>query len=50
MNSSSVNLSTFTSGQHVCVSLLLARGNTAMLGELYVKLCHAFLVFFNFYI
>jgi len=31
-------------GQQVCVSLLLARKDTAKPGELYVGLCHAFLV------
>jgi len=46
--STRVNSSTFTRKQHVCVSLLLARGSdTAMPGELYIGLYLAFLVFLN---
>jgi len=40
-----VNSSTFTSEQHVCVSLYyLLAGDPAMPGGLYARLCHAFLV------
>jgi len=41
-----VNSRAFTRGQHVCVSPLLARGDTAMPGGLYAGLCHEFLVSF----
>jgi len=40
--------STFTRGQHVCVSLSLARGDIAMLGGSYAGLCNAFLVYLYF--
>jgi len=35
--STRVNLSTSARGQHVCISLLLARGNTALPGALYIR-------------
>ena len=42
--STRVNSSTSTRDQHVCVSLPLARGDTATPDRLHARLCHTFLV------
>ena len=47
--SSRVNSSTSTRGQHVCVSLLLARGRYCLPRGLYTRLCYAFIVKFSLF-